>query len=93
MVSYIEDGLYKIFETLDHTDKDDKELDRVMERSYRLRTYDHQYVGTIGNLKVVSTNYPYGLKYFFLHDDNPVGFAIVQRGGRAIWKLIGIVSL
>ena len=35
---------------LAHTDKDDKELDRVMERSYRLRTYDHQYVGTIGNL-------------------------------------------
>ena len=74
---------------LPHTEEDDVALNRTMMGLYNSprgqprRSHLHD-LGRIGQLEVATTQWPPAFRthFFFMTDGEPVGFAILQQGGR-----------
>lgn len=61
---------------LSHTDADDRALERIMLRG--LERLQPDYVGRLGPVELRRTAYPYGFRFYFFADDQPIGLANVQ---------------
>lgn len=67
--------------TISNNSKDDEFFEKQMIVDYN-RVKDRESsvkIGNIKNIEMLSTNYPYGNKIFFLVNDSPIGFAVVQK--------------
>jgi GNAT superfamily N-acetyltransferase len=71
---------------LPHTTEDDKHHNASMLRLYqaKLQFGPMKPLMTIGDVSVVMRNWPLSFRdfAFFMSGDQPIGFAILQRGGR-----------
>jgi len=75
---------------LPHTEDDDVAIEHQMQRAYNTpigapRKDRLTKLTNIGNIEVAATQWPpaFHNHFFFLDNDEPVGFAVLKQGGRA----------
>jgi GNAT superfamily N-acetyltransferase len=75
----------KIAEVLAHTEEDDRDLTAQMYASFNRKLASLKAVTTIGQTHVFASRWPpaFYTIFYFLQEDDLIGWAILRRGGRA----------